>query len=962
MPYVELCIKSNFTFLKGGSHPEEYASRATELGLECFAITDENSVAGVVRAHAEIKRIVSSSLKFHQKNSINSNKASRLIPGTEINITEGIIITALAKNRTGWANICRLITEGNKNEKKGVCKITLEDILTYGNEMVFLLHMPEENIKIEPSNSWINLVKKIVFNFPDTALVISPKYDGLDYQRFAKTAQIAKILKVRLAASAHPIMHHGSRRRLLDILTAIRNKSKIESLGLKASKNAERRMRSNFELEKIFSDYHQALNNSKIIAQSCKFSLDELQHDYPSEISNGAPPIERLTRLTNEGLRWRYPKGIPNNVKKQVNHELKLIRKLNYSPYFLTVYDIVKFARSRDILCQGRGSAANSIVCFSLGITSVSPEIGTMVFERFVSEARNEPPDIDVDFEHERREEVIQYIYEKFGRHRTGLCATVVHYRKKRALREIGKAMGLSQNIIEKLSSELSGWIKLEKDETQLQKIGLNPLNNRLAQILKLVKELIGFPRHLSQHVGGFILTENRLDELVPIENATMKNRTVICWDKNDIDILGILKVDILSLGILTCIKKAFSLIYDFHGVQYTLATLPPEDTDVYEMLCNADTVGVFQVESRAQMNFLPRMQPRCFYDLVIEIAIVRPGPIQGNMVHPYLKRRTGKEKVTFPSSSIKTVLEKTLGIPLFQEQAMQIAIIGAGFTPEEADSLRRSLAAFKKTGTIRKFRDRFIKGMLKNGYKETFSKNCFSQIEGFGEYGFPESHAASFALLVYASAWLKKHYPGIFACSLLNSQPMGFYAPAQIIIDAQKHHVDVRPVCINNSQWNNTMEPSKNNSLALRIGFKQIKGLSKEESNLITKARSNGYTEVYDVWHRSGVSHNTITKIAKADCFFSLGLSRQEALWEVKTLKSKNIMPLFKRTMEGEKINEPKVTLPKPTLGNEIIKDYSILNFTLRKHPIALLRPILEKIDPSSTINRNNITITTQN
>ncbi|MBV1866779.1 MAG: error-prone DNA polymerase, partial [Marinosulfonomonas sp.] len=621
-------------------------------------------------------------------------------------------------------------------------------------------------------------------------------------------------------------------------------------------------------------------------------------------------------------------------------HELALIAKLKYEPYFLTVHDIVAFARSRDILCQGRGSAANSVTCYALGVTSVSPEIGTMVFERFVSEARDEPPDIDVDFEHERREEVIQHIYERYGRHRAGLCATVVHYRGKRAIREVGRAMGLSEDTLSALSSQLWGFFSADGvQEKRLREIGLDPNDRRLRQTLNLISEIQGFPRHLSQHVGGFIITEGRLDELVPIENATMEDRTVICWDKDDIDSLGILKVDVLALGMLTCIRKAFDLVQTHHQIDYSLATLPPEDPKVYDMLCRADSIGVFQVESRAQMNFLPRMRPRCFYDLVIEVAIIRPGPIQGDMVHPFIRRRNGEEEISFPSDALGQVLGKTLGVPLFQEQAMQIAIIGAGFTPEEADRLRRSLATFKKHGSVSDFHDRFIKGMLKNGYDLDFAQRCFSQIEGFGSYGFPESHAASFALLVYASAWLKCHEPGIFACALLNSQPMGFYAPAQIVRDAREHGVTVLPVCINASYWDNVMEPDGKGGLALRLGFRQIKAMREAEAGWITAARANGYTSVGDVWRRAGTDPRDLRALAEADAFANIGLTRREALWEVRAFVSVDPLPLFAGDLDGEVIDEPAVKLAKMSEGEQVVEDYVSMRLTLRSHPMALLR-----------------------
>jgi error-prone DNA polymerase len=735
-------------------------------------------------------------------------------------------------------------------------------------------------------------------------------------------------------------MHHGRRRKLADVLAAVRSGCRVEALGRGALAHSEHRLRSAEDMARIFQAHPEALARTGTLAASLSFSLAELRYEYPSEVAEGESPTARLRRLSEEGLKWRYKYGAPERVRSMLEHELALIGKLSYEPYFLTVRDIVHFARSRDILCQGRGSAANSVVCYCLGITSVSPEIGTMVFERFVSEARDEPPDIDVDFEHERREEVIQWIYERYGRHRAGLCATVVHYRGKRAIREVGRAMGLTEDTISALSSQLWGFFSSNGLEPhRLREIGLDPEDKRLLQTMALVYEVIGFPRHLSQHVGGFIVTEGRLDELVPIENATMEDRTVICWDKDDIESLGILKVDVLSLGMLTCIRKAFDLMTRHHGQTYTLASLPQEDPKVYDMLCAADSIGVFQVESRAQMNFLPRMRPRHFYDLVIEVAIIRPGPIQGDMVHPYIRRRNGEEKVEFPSDALGEVLGKTLGVPLFQEQAMQIAIIGAGFSPEEADRLRRSLATFKKHGNVSEFRTRFMRGMKKNGYDEDFAARCFSQIEGFGSYGFPESHAASFALLVYASAWIKCHHPGIFACALLNSQPMGFYAPAQIVRDAREHSVVVRPVDINESFWDNVMEPDGQGGLALRLGFRQIKGIREEDAAWITAARGNGYLSVEEVWRRAGISPSAITRLAEADVFSELGLSRREALWAAKAIRSDKPLPLFESDMDGEAIFEPAPDLPAMTLGEQVVEDYVATRLSLKAHPLALLR-----------------------
>ena len=959
--FAELSIISNFTFLTGASHPEEYMMRAALLGLPAIAITDVNSVTGIVRAYSaarDIKRFVkdreSKNLigpprpkNIKKPPSLSLDTVPRLIPGSKFKLIDGFEITVLPKSRKGWGTLCRCLSKGRLRNNKGLCDLLIGEITEGLDDVVLLIHPPETPWDLKKSKPWLEnstLLKK-KFN-QDIYVILRPEYDGIDPKRFKHIKKLSEIIRCALVASAHPIMHHSKRRKLADVLTAIRLGKNVEQLGKNALPNAERRLRSYTEIVKIFSRYPEAINNTIRILDKLQFSLDELRYQYPLEINNGETPQKRLKRLAIEGLNWRYPSGAPQKVQSMLNHELNLIGKLKYEPYFLTVHDIVTFARSRNILCQGRGSAANSVVCYCLGVTSVSPEIGTMVFERFVSEARDEPPDIDVDFEHERREEVIQYIYNRYGRNRAGLCSTVIHYRGKRAVREVGTAMGLSKDTVSALSSQLWGFFSTKKlEEKRIREIGLNPSDRHLNLTLKIIDEIIGFPRHLSQHVGGFVITEGRLDELVPIENASMEDRTVIAWDKDDIDALGILKVDILSLGMLTCIRKSFDMIQQYFGDDYTLANLPAEDPKVYDMLCRADSIGVFQVESRAQMNFLPRMKPRCFYDLVIQVAIVRPGPIQGDMVHPYIRRRNGEEIVNFPSDKLGEVLGKTLGVPLFQEQAMQIAIIGANFSPDEADRLRRALATFKKHGNVSEFLNRFINGMLKNGYDENFAKRCFSQIEGFGSYGFPESHAASFALLVYASAWVKFHYPQIFACSLLNSQPMGFYAPAQIIRDAKEHNVTINPVCINHSLWDNTLEPDGCGGHAVRLGFRQIKGMREEDAIWINATRGNGYSSIHDVWRRAGISPNLLARLAEADVFFALGRSRREALWEAKSIRANNPLPLFSGDLGDEFINEPTANLPIMTTGEEIIEDYAALRFSLRAHPIALLRSYLTPV-----------------
>ena len=956
--FVELSATSNFTFLSGASHPEEYIARAALLGLPALAIADENSVAGIVRAHSEvrkIKRLVEECSKADHFGppkpahvptppSAHILNVPRLLPAALLRFEEGISLTALPQTRKGWASLCRILSKGRLRAHKGKCHLHVSDLLDMGKDLQLLLHPPHVFTSKRSAGDWVTQAHRMTRRFATNMhLLMAPAYDGQDRIRFEQIAKLGQSLQLPLIASARPIMHQANRRRLADVLTAIRTSKRVDQLGRAALANAEQRLRSETEMRSLFHIYPKALDRTTLLADCLQFCLDELRYEYPSEISEDETPTTRLRRLAYAGLRWRYPHGASDKVKQMLEHELTLIAKLKYESYFLTVRDIVHFARSRDILCQGRGSAANSVVCYCLGVTSVSPEIGTMVFERFVSEARDEPPDIDVDFEHERREEVIQHIYERYGRHRAGLCATVIHYRGKRAVREVGTAMGLTQDTVAALSSQLWGFSSRSGLENhRLREIGLNPDDAQLRQTFALVHEVIGFPRHLSQHVGGFVITEGRLDELVPIENATMEDRTVICWDKDDIDALGILKVDVLSLGMLTCLRKSFDLMRSHLGQDYTLSSLPPEDPKTYDMLCKADSVGVFQVESRAQMNFLPRMKPRCFYDLVIEVAIIRPGPIQGDMVHPYIRRRNKEEPVEFPSDTLGEVLGKTLGVPLFQEQAMQIAIIGAGFTPDEADRLRRSLATFKKHGNVSEFKHRFLSGMQKNGHDLDFAERCFSQIEGFGSYGFPESHAASFASLVYASAWIKCHHPGIFACALLNSQPMGFYAPAQIVRDAKEHGVEVRAVSINDSYWDNTMEPDGHGGLALRLGFRQIKGLREDDAVWITAARGNGYLSVEDVWRRADTPPVVLTRLAEADVFAPLRLSRRDALWQAKAIVANKPLPFFAGNMDGEGLNEPASQLPAMSLGEDVVEDYVTLRLSLRAHPIALLRPVL--------------------
>ncbi|MFN3936418.1 MAG: error-prone DNA polymerase [Gemmobacter sp.] len=959
--YAELCVTSNFTFLTGASHPEELVTRAAELGLAAIAITDRNSLAGVVRAHVALRELArmreagaaalpirsqsrhdpSSRQDFGTRTPLAappSGPLPRLIVGARLVLRDSAVDwVALPMHRVGYAALSHLLSRGKLRAGKGACHLDRADLMDGCDGMV-LIALPPDPLG-PASRACAADLRAMARRFPGACyLGAVPRHDGRDSDRLAALLALSQAAGMPMVATGDVLMHHGSRRRLADVLSCIRLRTTIDRLGRHALPNAERRLKPPAEMARVFRDHPAAIRRTLEIAARCGFSLDERSYQYPDEIADGEAPQARLERLTAAGLRRRYPAGAPSATMERVVKELRIIRNLGFAAYFLTVHDIVEFARARGILCQGRGSAANSVICYALGITEVAPDTITMVFERFMSEARGEPPDIDVDFEHERREEVIQHIYDRYGRHRAGLTATVIHFRSRAAIREVGRAMGLSDDLCAAIAGLEWGWSAAAPDPARLQALGLDLGDRRLRLTLDLIGQIIGFPRHLSQHVGGFVITRDRLDALCPIENAAMEGRTVIEWDKDDIDALGILKVDILALGMLTCLRKGFDLIAAHGGPRLDLETVPREDPETYDMLCRADAIGVFQVESRAQMNFLPRMRPRCFYDLVIEVAIVRPGPIQGGMVHPYINRRQGKEPVDLPAGDLRPVLERTLGVPLFQEQAMQIAVVAAGFTPEEADRLRRSLATFRRMGTIGTFRDRFVSGMLERGYAPDFADRCFAQIEGFGEYGFPESHAASFALLVYASAWMKRHHPAAFACALLNSQPMGFYAPAQIVRDVREHGVEVRPVSANHSQWDNTLERRADGRLALRLGLRQIKGLRQEDAAWIVAARANGYPDVESLWRRAGVPPATLERLAEADGFTCIGLNRRDGLWAVRGLRAPAPLPLFGAAGEG--IAEPEVVLPGMTLGEEMIEDYLVLRLSLRAHPMELLRP----------------------
>ena len=931
---VELDVISNFTFLRGASHPRELVERAMELGLQAIAIADVNSVAGIVRAWEPVKEIEDE----------DGTPSTRFIVASRVVLRDGTTLLAYPKNKRGYGHLCRLLSAGKHKAgvAKGDCDLGADDVRRWARGIMWVMREATE-ARLE-----------VLADLPDLHIGLAPHFDGRDEARWAELAALAARHGLPVCALGNVLMHRANRRPLADVLSCIRETCTIDELGRRAQPNAERRLRSPLEIAKLFRDYPEAVRASERIAARAQFSLRELKYNYPDEVLDGEAPMTRLRRLTEEGLRWRYPLGASREHRALVEKELGLIEAKSYACYFLTVQDIVHFARGRGILCQGRGSAANSIVCYALGITSASPDMISMMFERFVSDARDEPPDIDVDFEHERREEVIQYIYGKFGRHRAGICSTVIHFRARSAIREVGKAMGLSQDVIAQLSGTVWGYSNTGLDAEHAEKLGYNPVDRRFALTMKLVEEIVGFPRHLSQHVGGFVLTDDRLDAMCPVENAAMADRSIIEWDKDDIDTIGMLKIDVLALGMLTCIRKCLDLIRHWKYADYTLATIPQEDPATYDMICEADTLGVFQIESRAQMNFLPRMRPRKLYDLVVEVAIVRPGPIQGEMIHPYLKRRHGLEPVHYASEELRPVLERTLGVPLFQEQAMQIAVVAAGFTPSEADQLRRALGAFRSPGKITTFKQRFMEGCAAKGYDSHFAELVFSQLEGFSGYGFPESHSASFAILVYASCWLKCHHPEAFCCALLNSQPMGFYAPAQIVQDARRHGVDVRPVCVEHSEWDTVLEPADDGTLAVRLGFRQIKGMRQAEGEWIAAARGNGYHSVDAVWRKAGVSRRGLTKLAEADAFHLTGMNRRQALWEVKAIGGAKPLPLFAEAGEG--VVEGVVNLPLMRASEEVYEDYIATRLTLREHPLTFLNADLGRtVKSAQLLERSN-------
>ncbi|NIL92965.1 MAG: DNA polymerase III subunit alpha [Woeseiaceae bacterium] len=916
MSYAELHALSNFTFLRGASHPEELVETAVALGYEALAITDECTMSGIVRAHTAAKE----------------HGLKKLIIGSELRLRSGRKLVALAQNRQGYASLCELITRARRAADKGSYELTrhaFED----GLPGCAVLWVPDDTFSLDVEDHWIRET------FRDRLwIAVELLADGQQQEKLARLVEEGQRLKLPLVACGDVHMHTRARRIVQDTLTAIREGVTVDNAGFALYPNGERHLRSLEVLEHV---YPQALLEESLrIARAVDFSLDELRYEYPDEIvPDGETPASYLRKLTEQGMQVRWPGGVPQKVIDIVEHELALIADLGYEPYFLTVYDIVAYARSQNILCQGRGSAANSAVCYCLGITEVDPGRMAMLVERFISKERNEPPDIDVDFEHERREEVIQYIYRKYGRERAALAATIITYRPRSALRDIGKALGLSELQVSRLARSMQWWDGQRIDDSRILEAGLDPESPVIKRLLYLVREILGFPRHLSQHVGGFVISNGSLSELVPVENAAMPDRTVIQWEKDDLEDLGLLKVDVLGLGMLTAIRRSFDLLHEFDGRNLTLATVPAEDPLVYDMICDGDTMGVFQIESRAQMAMLPRLRPRCYYDLVIEVAIIRPGPIQGDMVHPYLRRRNGEEAVDYPSEDVKGVLQRTLGVPIFQEQVMQLAVVAAGFTPGEADRLRRAMAAWKRRGGLGPFEEKLIRGMRERGYAEEFARQIFRQIEGFGEYGFPESHSASFALLVYVSSWLKCHEPAAFTAALLNSQPMGFYSASQLTQDARRHGVEIRKVDVNRSDWDCSLESGASGEAALRLGLRMAKGLSEESGRLIVERRcADGYQGIQQLVERVGLDRRELGVLASSGALEVLEGHRHRARWAVAGVEQPT--PLL-RSMDRY---EATPMLRKPTEGQDIVADYQSLGLTLGRHPMQLLRHRLDR------------------
>ena len=938
MDYAELQVTSNFTFLRGGSHPDEIVEQAAKMGYKAIAITDRNTLAGIVRAHVAAR-----------------GKNIRFIPACRLDLLDGPSLLAYPTSKSAYANLSALLTEGNLRAEKGDCHLYRADVYKYAAGIKFIVLPPASlNTDFDFQPEFIKALEEYKEALGSSLyLAATFGYNGDDNKKMFRLSQLEARLDIPLVATNNVHYHAPDRRELQDVLTCIREKCTIHSVGFKLHSNAERYLKPIEEIHRLFRQYPEAIKRALELADACQFSLDELKYLYPEEItSEGRTPMEELVYLTWKGAHEHFGEVIPQKIKETIDMELEFIARKDYASYFLTVYDYVREARSRKILCQGRGSAANSVVCYCLGVTSVNPSKFKLLFARFMSDERNEPPDIDVDFEHERREEIMQYIYEKYGRDRAGIVATVTQMHWKGAVRDVGKAMGLSTDVINVLSKSAyeftEDWFEGKAPDSS----SFSAQDPHLRKVLELTGQYIGFPRQLGQHTGGFVITRGKLHELCPILNARMEDRTNVEWNKDDIEALGFMKVDVLALGMLTCIRKAFDLAQKHYNLNLTLANIPQDDPKVYEMISHADTLGVFQIESRAQMSMLPRLRPQNFYDLVIEVAIVRPGPIQGDMVHPYLRRRNGEEPVEFPSKELEDILGRTLGVPLFQEQAMEIAIVAAGFTPAEADGLRRSMATFKAKGKVSWYREKLVGGMMKKGYTEEFALRVFKQIEGFGSYGFPESHAASFALLVYISSWIKCYYPDIFAAALLNSQPMGFYQPAQIVIDARKHGVTVLPVDINYSQWDNLLDEKNGRYCAVRLGFRQVKGLREEDMQTLVSGRLANYRNIDQLLH-AGVPPSAMERLADADAFRSIGLDRRQALWAVSALHDHPI-GMFTGT-PSQSTTELATELPVMTPGEHVIQDYASTSLSLKAHPVGFARKMLNQLGvvPTSELSQ---------
>lgn len=945
--YAELQVTTNFSFLRGASHAEELVLQARASGLSAIGICDRNTLAGVVRAHLAAKE-----------------HGLKLLVGCRLDLVCGLSLICYPTDRAAYGRLSTLLSHGKMGTtKKGECHITLEDVAAHAEGQI-LIAVPPRRVD-EAFEARLSGLSRL---WPGRCyLAVSFRHGGRNREQIARLMALGERTGTLGVATNDVLYHIPHRRPLQDVLTCIREGVTIETAGFRLEANAERYIKHPAEMARLFAGHEAALYRTMEITNRCRFSLDELAYHYPDEpVPPGTTAQRHLEHLTREGAKERYPGGVPQRVQSAIDKELALIEALDYATYFLTVNDIVAWARSQDILCQGRGSAANSAVCFCLGITSVDPDKSSLLFERFMSKERREPPDIDVDFEHERREEVIQYVYRRYGRHRAALTATVISYRPRSAVREVTKALGLSEDVGAAMAGTVWGSWGREVSDKRIAEAGLDPANPMIRRAIRLTTELIGFPRHLSQHVGGFVLTQGPLIETVPIGNAAMDDRTFIEWDKDDIDALGIMKVDVLALGMLTCIRKGFDLIALHGGPHYDLASVPPEDVETYDMLCAADSVGVFQVESRAQMNMLPRLKPRKFYDLVIEVAIVRPGPIQGDMVHPYLRRRNGLEPTVFPSPSpdhgpadeLEQILGRTKGVPLFQEQAMQIAIDAAKFTPDEANGLRRAMATFRKVGTIQHYEEKMVNGMVERGYDADFAKHCFDQVKGFGEYGFPESHAASFALLVYVSSWMKCHRPDAFAAAILNSQPMGFYAPAQLVRDARDHDVEVRDVDINHSDWDCTLEPARQGPwpCAVRLGMRLVDGLGRDEAERLMQARGAGYEDPAAIRRRAGLRRAPLEALAAADAFRSAGLDRRQALWSVRGESRDMALPLFAVADAREQGADAEVQLPEMPRSEHVLQDYQTIRLSLKDHPMRFLRQAYGQMGIRTTQEINHL------